>query len=244
MNSKDKYIISKTNLVIKSVTDNITEFKQSLAVGAIMELANALKGYKNKNKQVFGFGIKSLIQIISPFTPHLSEEMWELIGMEGYVSTSSWPKYDEEKIDKDAIAAEELIVNTRKDILSVLELAKIDIPKKVRLFVSAEWKYELFSLIKKELENTRNPGDIIKAVMQTELRKHGKLVSKLIPGLVKNSSRIPETVIPQKKEVDALNEALDMLKSEFNDVEIILADESKETKAAQASPGKVAILVE
>jgi leucyl-tRNA synthetase len=244
LNSKDRYIISKTHQVIKSVTNNITEFKQSLAVGAIMELANALKGYKNKNKQVFGFGIKSLIQIISPFTPHLGEEMWETIGMEGYVSISKWPEYDEDKIDKDAIAAEELIVNTRKDILSVLELAKIDVPKKVRLFVSVKWKYELFNLIKKELEKTRNPGDIIKAVMQTDLRKYGKVVSKLIPALVKHSSRIPETIISQQKEVDALNESLEVFKSEFNDVEIILADDSSEAKSKQASPGKVAILVE
>lgn len=244
LNSKDKYIISKTHQVIKTITENIDSFKQSLAVGALMELANALIRYQNKNKEVFGFGLKSLIQVLSPFAPHLGEEMWETIGMKGYVSTSKWPEFDENKIDKDAIAAEELIVNTRKDILSVLELTKIKKPKKIKLFISTEWKYELFEIIKKELLITRNVGDIIKKVMQTDLKMYGKEVSKLIPVLLKNSSKIPETIISQQKEIDVLNEALDMLKTEFGNIKIILADESKETKSKQAQPGKVAILIE
>ncbi len=244
LNSKDRYMLSKTHRTIKEVTDDIAGFRHSLAVGAVMDLAGALMRYKEKNKEVFSFSLRTLAQLISPFTPHIAEEIWESIGMEGFVSVSTWPLHDDSKIDRAAEAGEELVESTRRDILQVMELAKIKKPRKVRLFIADEWKFRFFEDMQKQLENTRDPGTIIKELMKTGLKSHGKDISRMIPVLVKDNSKIPATILSQEKEQKALSEAKKMLEEEFSSVEIILAQDSKEPKAGQAMPGKPAILIE
>jgi len=241
LTSKDKYIISKTHKTIKSVTENIAVFRQSIACGSIMEFAHALIKYKDRNPQVFGFALKNLALLMAPITPHLAEEMWEKMGKKGFISLAAWPEYDELKIDAEAEAAEELADQTRKDILRVLELAKIEKAKSVKLIVADVWKYEFFEKLKEQLEHTRNPGDIIKNLMQTDLKAYGKDISRMVPGLVKDASKIPKTVLSQEKEISALNEAAKLLKEEFGEIEIVKAEESKDKKPA--SPGKPGIVV-
>ena len=45
-----------------------------------------------------GGDIRALLQLLSPFAPHIAEELWERQGFEGYASTSVWPAYDESKM--------------------------------------------------------------------------------------------------------------------------------------------------
>jgi len=241
LNSKDRYILSKIHTTIRDVTSHIAAFRQSHACGSVMSLANALMKYEGP---VLGYGIKVLAQLMAPFTPHIAEEMWEKLGMDGYVSTSKWPEYDDTKIDEEAEAAEELVDQTRRDIIAVMELLKIKKPKKVTLIVSADWKYELFGLVRKQLEHTRNPGDIIKAAMATDLKAFGKDVAKLVPALIKDTAKIPQTILTQHKELEALKEAKGTLEDEFAEIEIMKAEDSTEQKAGSAMPGKVAILLQ
>lgn len=243
LTSRDRFIVSKVHKTIKSVTENITRFRQSIACGSIMELANALMKYKEINANVQGFALKNLALMIAPITPHIAEEMWERMGQEGYISLQSWPEFDESRIDLAAEAAEELVSQTRKDILYVMELAKIK-PKKIEIFVSEEWKYDLFELVRKEIEHTRDPGAIMKKAMETGLKVYGKEVSKIVPMLVKDTSKLPQVVIGQEKEIDALLEAKAGLESEFCPIDIMSADTSDKPKAKKAMPGKPAIHIE
>ena len=74
-------------------------------------------------------------------------------------------------------------------------------------------------------------------------KEHGKDISALVQKLVKDAKRIPEVII--ENEFDVLNENKKAIEKEFNcEVEIIKAEESREGKAKQAMPGKVAILAE
>jgi len=242
LGSKDRFIISKINKTIKDVTEHITNFRQSHACASVMSLANALMKYEG-NQAVAGLGFKTMAQLMAPFTPHFAEEIWEKLGMKDFISVSEWPKYDESKIDLEAEAAEVLVDSTRKDIIQVMALASIKKTKKVQLFVADNWKFDLWKLVQKQMEKTRNPGDIIKAAMK-EFRHHGKDVAKIIPALVKDPAKIPETVLTQKKELEALNEAVEVLKSEFGEVIITKSEDSDEAKAKSAMPGKPAILLE
>ena len=130
--------------------------------------------------------------------------------------------------------------NTLSDIMAVMKLANIERPVKIRLFTSEKWKYGFFKKLKREMKKTRNVSELIKAVM---VKEHGKDISSLVQKLVKDTKRIPEVII--ENEFDVLNENKRMIEKEFNcEVEIIRAEESKEGKAKNAMPGKVAILVE
>ncbi|MDY4172011.1 MAG: leucine--tRNA ligase [Evtepia sp.] len=77
---------------IKKVCDDIENMKFNSAIAALMTLTNQFYD-KGANKAEF----KTLLQLLSPFAPHMADELWERFGFEGLASTSSWPVYDESK---------------------------------------------------------------------------------------------------------------------------------------------------
>ena len=180
------------------------------------------------------------IKIISPITPHIAEELHSKISKK-YVSLEPWPKIDKKKINKKAEFSQDLIQKTITDLQTVFKLVNIK-PKTAKIFISENWKYSLFKKIQKQFEKTRNPGEIIRNVVDD---KHGKEIAKIVTSLVKDPSKLPETILNQKTELSIIDNSKDLLEKEFNiKIEIIPADKSEELKAKQASPGKVAIIVE
>ena len=244
LNEKDRFVFSKMHITIKSVTENIENFKYNMAIGNIMEFTSTLQKYNEKNKAIFGECVKNLILLLNPFTPHISEELWSKINGKGFASLQKWPSYDENKIDKEAEALEHGLEKTKKDIYSVMELAKIEKPDKIRIFIADSWKYDFIRRLKKEMEKTRNLGQIIKGFAKSDLDIYIKEISKLTQKLVKDETKLPKAVVDRKKEIAYLKNSLEELKQEFKcDIEVI-DKESKEEKAKQAMPGKVAILIE
>ena len=244
LNEKDRFVFSKMHITIKSVTENIENFKYNMAIGNIMEFTSTLQKYNEKNKAIFGECVKNLILLLNPFTPHISEELWSKINGKGFASLQKWPSYDENKIDKEAEALEHGLEKTKKDIYSVMELAKIEKPDKIRIFIADSWKYDFIRRLKKEMEKTRNLGQIIKGFAKSDLDIYIEEISKLTQKLVKDETKLPKAVVDRKKEIAYLKNSLEELKQEFKcDIEVI-DKESKEEKAKQAMPGKVAILIE
>ncbi len=78
---------------IKKVGEDIEAMKFNTAIAAMMGLVNAF--YENAPSRG---DIKALLLLLSPFAPHIAEELWERQGFEGYASTSAWPRYDESKM--------------------------------------------------------------------------------------------------------------------------------------------------
>ena len=245
LNDKDKYVLSKTHITIKKVTEHIERFEFSLAIGRMMEDVDILQKYKERNKEVFGEAVKNLVLMMLPFTPHLSEELWHMIKEQGFVSLRQWPSYDENKIDKRSEAIAEFAENTRKDIIEILRLAKIEKPKKITLFIAEKWKYDFMEKTRQEMKKTRNAGEIIKALMSADLKVYGQEIARLVPKLLSDETRIPKFVLGQDVEFHAINDASKNYEGEFKcKVEAIIAENSKEPKAKQAMPSKAAILVE
>ena len=245
--NRDKHMVGKMHRTIKKVTDLIEEFKLSLAIGVLMDYTNKLYKYRDGqiNKEVYDNAVKAIIQLLSPFAPHVCEEMWEMIGEKEMLSKSSWPEFDKTMIDEEAEAAEEMVSQTISDIASVLKLTNKESAKKVTLFVADTWKYNFMSTLKTILEETRNPGEILGKIMATDLKKQGQQISKMVPKYVKDPSKIPATVLTLEKEYAALVEAKEAIESEFKcEVNIVKELESKEAKARQSMPSKPAILVE
>ena len=77
---------------IKKVSDDIENMKFNTAIAALMSLTNQFYD-KGVNKAEF----KTMLQLLSPFAPHMADELWERFGFEGMACTSSWPMYDESK---------------------------------------------------------------------------------------------------------------------------------------------------
>ena len=83
---------SAVHKTIRKVGADIEEMKFNTAIAAMMSLVNDL--YANgASKGDMGV----LLRLLSPFAPHIAEELWELLGFEGFCCLQSWPEYDESK---------------------------------------------------------------------------------------------------------------------------------------------------
>lgn len=107
LNSQDKDMRYTIHSTLKKVTADLSEkFGFNTAISALMELINDMYKYKeldNINEAVIKEGVQTIVTIIAPFSPHLGEELWTMIGKEGSVFDIDWPKYDEKALVKDEI---------------------------------------------------------------------------------------------------------------------------------------------
>ncbi|MFH1590404.1 MAG: leucine--tRNA ligase [archaeon] len=246
----DEWMLSKLHETVRDTAAAMEEtLFRTASQKAFFDLNKAMRWYLRRSAGKPDAGIISKIieaQVIMmvPFTPMLCEETWERMGKEGMVSQARWPESDEKLIDPRLDKEEDLLSKLMEDSSEVLRLAKINKPKKLTLFCAQGFLYDLFSLLGKAMEETRNPKDLIGKVMaDPELKKHGQQVIKLIPRLVKGG--IPQTGLSKVEELAALEQAKVFLAEEFScDVVIEDGETSSEAKAKQALPGKPAILAE
>jgi leucyl-tRNA synthetase len=78
---------------VKKVTNDFEQLAFNTAISQMMVFVN--EAYKAE-KIYIGF-IEGLVKLLSPVTPHICEEMWELLGHNKTIAFESWPTYDEEK---------------------------------------------------------------------------------------------------------------------------------------------------
>ncbi|MBR5479515.1 MAG: leucine--tRNA ligase [Clostridia bacterium] len=83
---------SAIHKTIKKVSEDIENVKFNTAIAAMMALVNTY-AENGANKA----DIKVLLKMLSPFAPHMCEELWETLGGEGFISLAQWPEYDEAK---------------------------------------------------------------------------------------------------------------------------------------------------
>ncbi|MBI3585108.1 MAG: leucine--tRNA ligase [Nitrospinae bacterium] len=89
-----------THITIKRVTEDIEKrFHFNTAISAIMEFVNVLYQIQGSGvNSEFREAINTLIILLSPFVPHIAEEMWEMMGNKGSVTKEPWPSYNPEFI--------------------------------------------------------------------------------------------------------------------------------------------------
>ena len=83
--------MSLMHKTIKKVTEDIDNLKPNTAIAALMGLMNEIDKTCNLAE------LKTVLQLLSPFAPHICDELWEQKGFEGICSISQWPQYSEEK---------------------------------------------------------------------------------------------------------------------------------------------------
>jgi len=113
----------KINKAIKEVTELIENFKYNIAIIKIRDLFNSLP--LETSKKI----LEDSLKLLHPFCPHITEELWEKLKNKKFISLSNWPEVNETKIDEKLDQIEETLEKTKKDILHIKELAKINKPK-------------------------------------------------------------------------------------------------------------------
>ncbi|GAB4379790.1 MAG: hypothetical protein Kow0042_29510 [Calditrichia bacterium] len=106
---EEKELIKALNRSIKGATIDTERFHFNTAISRIMELVNALYKYTGErpaeelNTAVLKESLEKLNIILSPFAPHLAEEIWEMTGHEYSIFNQRWPAYDESALEEEMI---------------------------------------------------------------------------------------------------------------------------------------------
>ena len=92
-------LLRKTHQTIKRVTNDIErEYHFNTAISVLMELVNDLSSFEPETEddwKAFKFSNETLMLLLSPFSPHISEELWESMGNKKGILEQGWPSWDE-----------------------------------------------------------------------------------------------------------------------------------------------------
>ncbi|QZY57076.1 leucine--tRNA ligase [Crassaminicella profunda] len=105
---EDKQLRYMIHTTIKRVTEDVEgRFNFNTAISAIMELVNEIYKYKELgekcNRGLLKEALETLIILLAPFAPHVTEELWHSIGYDTSVHAHEWPRYEKDAIVKDEV---------------------------------------------------------------------------------------------------------------------------------------------
>jgi leucyl-tRNA synthetase len=93
-------VIRKMHQTIDAVTSRIERFEFNTAISALMELSNALGEARGADLRE---PYETLLELLHPFAPHITEELWSMLGNEGLVLTSAWPVADPALMQEESV---------------------------------------------------------------------------------------------------------------------------------------------
>lgn len=111
---------STRHKTIKKVTNDYRQLSFNTAIAALMEYVNEL--YKAKTE---GFSydwhtqLETLVQLLSPFAPHMTAELWQQLGNESSLDTATWPQWDEAKTAAESVT---IVVQVNGKVRAKMEL--------------------------------------------------------------------------------------------------------------------------
>ena len=125
--------------MIYEITNRMENFHLNTVVSGFMEHTNTLTDIQRKEGGIDDHTIDTLITLIAPFIPHVSEELWQLRGNENSVFENTWPSYDEEKMKDDEIEMPVQVNGKRAGVISISpETAKDQVLAKAKEAVASK----------------------------------------------------------------------------------------------------------
>ena len=179
LNAAERDLRRKTHDTIRRVTSDIDpRVHLNTAVSALMELVNELYVFcdgigcgpktasdtsstsvRRESVQVVQEAVESLVLMLSPFTPHIAEELWEMLGHTSGVTAAGWPTYDEAVAKLDEI------------------IVPVQVNGKVRARLTVQAGLADSDLEALALADSRIVSHVQDKVVQKVVVVHGKLVS-------------------------------------------------------------------
>lgn len=137
-----KELKRKTHETIKDVTEDIEEdFHFNTAIASIMELVNLVQSARQENggqtrfraeRKILSEAIETVVILVSPFIPHIAEELWHRLGYKKSILEVPWPSYEEEALEKEEVEIAVQINGKVKDTMNVsTDLLEEELKEKV-----------------------------------------------------------------------------------------------------------------
>ena len=216
-----KSILQKT---IKKTNDAFDSYDLRVATNEIFfECQKNLQWYINRggsNKKVLGKYIENWIRLMTPVTPHLSEELWHMEN-KTFVTNEPFPSFNPKDISEKDEVGEYLLSEVVSDISEILKVTKIK-QKKICIYTAPKWKYYIMQkAIELADKGKLDIGLLMKDVMaKPDTRKLGQEISKYagkISGEIKKLNEYDKKrYLTDISEDSYLKESVDYLKKIFS----------------------------
>lgn len=246
-NKLDSYTLSRLQKIIKESTEGLEDFQtRKAALSAFFELNSLINKYQNRseelNRDVVQALISTQVRLMAPFTPHICEELWSELGNEGFVAEAEWPEADESLIDEEIENEYLLFENAVEDVREIAEM--VSEFNEIKIVVAEEWKRELFKEMKEVIEERPDFGEAMGRLVSGR-KEHADQIKSYLQEYMESPGELPKTIYSSEKELEALKENSEFIKTEFNSkVSFEHEKDSKEEKASRAEPGRPAIVLE
>ncbi|MEM4576545.1 MAG: leucine--tRNA ligase [Candidatus Nezhaarchaeales archaeon] len=144
----ERWLISKLQRRVRAVTEALESMRNRTALEiALFEVWNDIRWYLRRtqrpSREVLLEVAKTWVRLLAPFAPFMCEELWSMLGGEGFVSRAPWPSPDESKIDYLAEASELLIEQVIEDLREIIRATKIT-PSIAHIYVASKRKWEVY----------------------------------------------------------------------------------------------------
>jgi leucyl-tRNA synthetase len=124
--SKDS--MKTLHATIKKITEDIDNMSLNTSVAQFMICVNELGSQKCTSKSI----LEQVLVLLNPFAPHITEELWNAIGNEGFIADATWPTFDEKHlIESSKIYPISINGKTRTNLEFPLDMSKEEIEKNV-----------------------------------------------------------------------------------------------------------------
>ncbi len=244
-NKIDEWLAAAFNDKLLAAKEAMREFELRKAANALFfEIPNIFSWYMKRggeNKSVVMELVKKWVRAITPFTPHIAEEMWEKIGGDGFVSLQQYPEV--ESIDKSILKAEEILISLTEDIDEIIKVTQIK-PNKIYIYTAPQWKWDVVEIAKKlQQENKLDMKNLMNEIkkMGVDMKEAAQFANKLIQQMRKE-----EFIRINEKEY--FETAKEFLEREFGANIFIYSGDEKcydpANKRRHAMPYKPAIYIE
>jgi leucyl-tRNA synthetase len=246
----DRWMLSRLQRRIQEATTAMENIQTRRALqSAFYLLFNDLRWYQRRGgKNQLRAVLSAWVRMMSPFTPHVCEELWAAGLGEGYASLAEWPKADEALIDEKAEKAEDLLERTLNDVQEIVNVTKAK-PGKITLYTTPAWKREMLRLAVGAAEGGKlDMGALMKEAMATPaIAEHKKDAPKYAQKLAKAAHSLSAEALGLDEFETLVREKAYLAAAMGVPVEVFSADEAGEDpkgKSRQAEPGRPAIYIE
>jgi leucyl-tRNA synthetase len=152
----------KMHQTIDAVTRRIERFEFNTAISALMELSNAIGDELAAGGDV-AEAYATLIQLLHPFAPHITEELWSMLGRKGFVLTSQWPKADPALMQEDVVT---IVVQVNGKLRGQVEVPNPPEEQHVLAAVQANDRVQQWVAGKEVVKTIYVPGKLVNVVVR------------------------------------------------------------------------------
>jgi len=161
LSERDTELYRELNRTIKAVTEDIESMEYNTAIARMMEFMN-LVNPEDMDKSTISYQIAdTLTRLLTPFAPHLAEELNERLGHDCFVVERPWPKYDESAIGYDQI---EIGVQVNGKLRSTIKTAPNATEKTALELAKEQKKIQNYIENKKIVKVIYVPGRILNII--------------------------------------------------------------------------------